>query len=187
MALIRKIPSVPFIGAGGFLFLLGLLCGAFSANAGDSLLPPDTVLQQVAVWKNFRVKLMSSAPRAEIKAPVEVFIEAKREEMGTPFSGSLSLGFEKVSPEGGALQETELKPSDQEEPGLWRATHVFQEPGVYAIRAILTEEGGEIFVLQGKISIHSGPSASTKNSLCLGRTSSRRGLRLCLKTGPGRS
>jgi len=153
MVLFRKIPPVPFLRAGGFLFLFVLGGLAHLAQAADLPLPPNAVLHQVAVWKHYRVRLLSSPPTAEVNAPVEIFIEAKREEMASPFPGSIHLGVERLAPDRGELQETELGPADQQEAGLWRVTQVFQASGVYAIRTTLTDPEGEIFVLQGKITI----------------------------------
>jgi hypothetical protein len=168
MALFQKNPSVPFIRAGGFLFLLLIFLGHFTVKAAESSLPPDTVLQQVASWKKYRVKLMTSPSQAQVRGPVEIFVEAKREEMETPFPGTIRLGVERLSPSHGPLEETELGDADQETKGLWRVTQVFQEAGVYAVRATLIDAEGEIFVLQGKITISSQGNFSWKKPLLYG-------------------
>lgn len=162
MVLFQKIPPVPFPWAGGFLFLF-LFFGVVSPVRGEEFSPPSAAhLEQESTWKNTQFKLLIDPPKAELLAPVEIYLLGKKLEMETPFAGSIRLGVEKMAPTGGSLQETDVGVDDQEGKGWWRVTHIFREAGDYSIRVTFTDSQGEIFVLQGKVSVAAPIRASKK-------------------------
>jgi len=114
-------------------------------------------LQQEAVWKKTRLKLYTFPPHPEIREPVEIFIDAKKEGVETPFVGEIRLGVERLSTPTRPLQETTVGSEDQKESGLWQITQAFTESGVYGIVVSFSDPEGEIFLLRGKVGIGPPP------------------------------
>jgi membrane protein DedA with SNARE-associated domain len=149
---------------GFFLFmrlLLGCLasfliffstCSAWS-NEKTSALPSDTVLQQEALWKGYRLQLMTSPPQPYSLNPVDIIISAQKEALNTPFPGTITLSFEELSQKPTHLEETILGPEDFEEPGLAKIGHTFAQPGMYIVTATFTDTEGELSVLRGQIKV----------------------------------
>lgn len=150
-----------------FVFFVFLLFSSVFLKDGrlfaEDLKPPavGAVLQEDKTWKGYHLQLWISPSQVQPLEPADFFIGAHGETLQKPFSGSVSLSFERISEKSSVpLQETQIGEQDYEESGFAKLTHVFQEPGEYRVRAVFTDPSGELSILQGKIQVNA-PAGTT--------------------------